>query len=236
VHFSAQTNSTKEALIFNIYKNGKLVGKKLTALDWKDSEAANLNIRNCFTVESEFVRTGNRSLHSEPVCVDGNNSEFIAVTDKRVKTNLTVTNDKTHFAQPVLQEWGAADDRLQFNRIKINSSGLYAIHVVYNNRQHTIDSGVTNAVKALKLINIKDESAQNGIVQMPNVKDDGAKYPLVTSTAFTVNLEAGDYILQFSDFFNMSYLASNKTYKGNGGITGPVNKASIAGIKITRIQ
>ena len=50
-----------------------------------------------------------------------------------------------------------------------------------------------------------------------------------------MQLPAGEYQLEVRDFFNMSYLEANKTYTGSGGLQGPVNRASIAAFKITRL-
>ena len=235
VRFKAASNSAKEDLVFTIYKNGKAVAKQISATQWIDSEAANMQVRNCFAVESEFARSGNKSLHSEPACDDGDAAQFIPVTDKHTRSNLKPLED-AHFAMPVLREWGSKDDSLQFTQVAIRSPGKYAIQVLYNNRQHSIDSGITNAVKTFTLLNDKNKILQTSVVQMPNVKDEGDKYPINTSTEVTATLDKGTYTFQLGDFFNMSYLQSNSTYLGSGGTAGPVNKASIAGIKIVRLE
>jgi hypothetical protein len=233
--FDAQSNTQKEQLAFNIYRDGKLVAEKITDKFWRDSQAADNSIRHCFSIESEFVSSSHKSLHSEPVCSMGNSLQTIAVTDKRVRSNIQPTQDN-HYAKPVLLEWGAPQDTFSLNRIKIKTPGVYAIQILYNNRQHTIDSGVTNSVKTLSISDSKNQWLKTGVVQMPNVQDVGETYPINTSTEFKVELAKGEYTLQLSDFFNMSYLSANQTYKGKGGLTGAVNKASIAGISLVRIE
>ena len=233
--FDVQSNTQKEQLAFNIYRDGKLIAEKITDKFWRDSQAADNSIRHCFSVESEFVSSSHKSLHSEPVCSMGNSLQTIAVTDKRVRSNIQPTQDN-HYAKPVLLEWGAPQDTFSLNRIKIKTPGVYAIQILYNNRQHTIDSGVTNSVKTLSIANSKNQWLKTGVVQMPNVQDVGETYPINTSTEFKVELAKGEYTLQLSDFFNMSYLSANQTYKGKGGLTGAVNKASIAGISLVRIE
>ena len=106
----------------------------------------------------------------------------------------------------------------------------------YNNRQHTIDSGVTNAVKTISISNRKKQWVSAGVVQMPNVQDIGETYPINSSTEFKVELAKGEYTLQLGDFFNMSYLTANQTYKGNGGLNGALNTTSIAAIALVRIE
>lgn len=232
--FDSQSNTNNEALAFNIYQNGKFVAK-VTDKYWQDSKAANNSVRQCFSVESEFVSSGNKSLHSEPLCNLSDSLQTIAVTDKRVRSNIQPTKD-SHYAQPVLLEWGAPQDTFNINRIKIKTPGIYAIQVLYNNRQHTIDSGVTNAVKTIAISNAKNQVLKTGVVQMPNVQDAGNNYPINSSTEFKVELAKGEYTLQLGDFFNMSYLTANQTYKGNGGLTGAINKTSIAAITLVRIE
>jgi hypothetical protein len=233
--FNAQTNTNNEALVFNIYRDGKLIAEKVRDKYWRDSQTADNNLRHCFSIESEFVSSGNKSLHSEPVCNMGNNFQTIAVTDKRLKSNIQPTHD-THYAQPVLLEWGSPLDIFNLSRIKIKTPGIYAIQVLYNNRQHTIDSGVTNSVKTIAISNPKKQWIKSSQVQMPNVQDVNGTYPINSSTEFKVALEKGEYTLELSDFFNMSYLIANQTYKGKGGLTGALNNASIAGVSIVRVE
>lgn len=237
IAFGNAATQSADNLTYNIYKNGVLKARQITAMSWTDSEPADTQVRTCFAVESEYTSSGNRSHHSEPMCAEDAAQQLIKVTDKRVASNIKPLLDKAHFSEAVLPEWGAADDVLSFNKISIKSKGTYAIQVIYNNRQHTIDSGVTNAVKRLSLLDAKGALVQQGVVQMPNVKDgsDG-RYPLNTSTEFKVTLEKGRYQLLFGDYFNMSYLQTNSTYRPKGGAGGAVNKASIAGIKIVKLQ
>jgi hypothetical protein len=236
LNFEATHNSTEAEKTFNIYKNGKVVARGLTDTHWLDPHVPVADARACYSVEAEYTNSRNRSHHSEPVCIDGKSQQFIAVTDKRVRSNMKVTKPSENYAKPVLLEWGAPEDSLAIQSIEIAEPGLYAIQIIYNNRQHTIDSGVTNAVKMLTIHSEKGQKVGESVIQMPNVKDAGNVYPLVTSTEAKVRLEKGLYNIQLSDYFNMSYLVTNASYKGNGGFSGPVNKASIAGVKLVRTE
>lgn len=237
IAFSNVATQPADNLVYNIYKNGVLKARQIKAMSWTDDETANTQVRNCFAVESEYISSGNRSHHSEPVCAEDAAQQIIKVTDKRVTSNIKPVVNSKHFAEAVLPEWGAANDELSFNKISIKSKGTYTIQVIYNNRQHTIDSGVTNAVKRLSVLDAKGALVQQAIVQMPNVKDAGdGRYPLNTSSEFKVTLDKGRYQLRFGDYFNMSYLQTNASYRPTGGAGGAVNKASIAGIKIVKLQ
>lgn len=220
---------------YNIYRNGRQVASRIAQWQWTDTENANTELRTCYAVEAVYMSSNNKSHHSEPYCIEGQHSQSIAVTDARVHSNLKPVTD-AHFAAPVLLNWGAPDDTLAVKDIKIESPGLYALYVRYNNRQHTIDSGVTNAVKTLSVFKAEGKLQQRSVVQMPNLSDEKGQYPLKNSTEIKVWLDKGSYSLAMGDFFNMSYLQANSSYKGAGGATGPVNKASIAGFSLTRIE
>lgn len=223
------------ALAYNIYRNGTLVAHNINAHSWRDPAAADLTTRQCFSVEAVFVESQHRSHHSAPVCSDQQASQLIAVSDKRVQSNIALTPADAHYAEATLRDWGKASDSLSVNNIAVAKAGVYALQIIYNNRQHTIDSGVTNAVKRVELADSRGAPVASGIIQMPNVEDRNGSYPLRSSTALQLRLAPGQYQLSLHDFFNMSYLASNQTYVGNGGLAGPVNRASIAAFKLTRI-
>lgn len=235
VSFEDGSGKANADIRYNLFKNGKLVAKKIEDRHWQDNEKANIDLRNCFAVEAQYLSSGHKSHHSEPYCLDGKLSQTIPVTDKRVLSNLVPVKDP-HLAAPVLLEWGLSGDSLALRDVKIPADGLYAIQLQYNNRQHTIDSGVTNAVKTLEILDAKGKLAGRSVVQMPNVQDQGELYPLKSSTETKVRLAKGNYTLVLGDYFNMSYLQSNNTYKGSGGLSGPVNKASIAGFIISKIE
>ncbi len=240
--FKEGSSKPDENIRYNIYKNGKQVASRvaqlpnsIAQLQWNDAEKANTELRTCYAVEAVYMSSGNKSHHSEPYCIEGQQSQQISVSDSRVLSNLKPVTD-AHYAAPVLLNWGAPDDKLEVRDIKIDSPGLYALYVRYNNRQHTIDSGVTNAVKTLSIFNGEGKLQQRSVVQMPNLSDEKGQYPLKSSTEIKVWLDKGSYSLAVGDFFNMSYLQANSSYKGSGGLTGPVNKASIAGFSLTRIE
>jgi hypothetical protein len=220
---------------YNIFKDGKQIAAALSGFNWSHVEPGNPDLRSCFAVEAEYISSGNKSHHSEPYCLNGKASQYIPVSDKRVQSNRKPVVD-AHYAEPVLLEWGGAGDSLQVDNIKITKDGHYAFHIRYNNRQHTIDSGVTNAVKTLAVLDKQGQLVHQSVVQMPNVQDEKAVYPLKNSTEARVKLAKGTYTLVIGDYFNMSYLQANNTYKGAGGFSGPVNKTSIAGFAISRVD
>lgn len=235
LQFSDQLNPAIGKVNYNIYHNGQLVAKAVDAPSWQDARAAQTDVRNCFAVQAVFVESGNASHHSEPQCYEEGVAQIISVTDARVSSNVTVTPASATLEKASLFEWGKPSDSLQVNNIAIEQDGVYAVQVIYNNRQTTIDSGVTSAVKTLQLNGEDGKAVANGMVVMPNVEDRDGKHPLRNSTEVVVSLKKGTYQLSLHDFFNMSYLSSNQTYAGKGGKTGAVNTASIAEFKIVKI-
>jgi hypothetical protein len=231
-----QQGEGNESIVYNIYRDGKEVASGLTQNTWLDTKKFKQNIRTCFAVEAVFVSSANRSHHSEPMCYEENASMFISVADERVESNVEVTPASINLNRAALIGWGKPTDRLIVNDVIINETGSYSIQAIYNNRQHTIDSGVTAAVKGIRILNKDGDLVNRGIIQMPNIADKGDIFPFLPSSEMVVNLKAGAYQIQFDDFFNMSYLETNATYSGSGGNSGPVNTATIAGVKVTRLE
>lgn len=231
-----QEGQSNEPVTYNIYRDGKEVVSGLTQNTWLDTKEFNQNIRTCFAVEAVFASSGNRSHHSEPMCYEENATMFISVADERVDSNVKVTPASINLNKAALIGWGKPTDRLIVNNLIINETGSYSIQAIYNNRQHTIDSGVTAAVKGIRIFNTDGDLVNRGIIQMPNIADNGDVFPFLPSSEMVVKLKTGVYQIQFDDFFNMSYLETNATYSGSGGKSGPVNTATIAGFKVTRLE
>jgi hypothetical protein len=230
-----QEGQSNDPITYNVYKNGERVAVGVSENIWIDSEKLNSDVRTCYALEAVFVSSGNRSHHSEPICHEGNSVVSIAVTDERVESNVKVTPAAGNLHKPALVGWGKPTDWLTVKNVAIDKAGVYSIQVIYNNRQHTIDSGVTAAVKEISVRDRQGDLVRQGIIQMPNVADKGEVFPFLPSSEMVVKLKPGVYQIQFEDFFNMSYLETNATYDGNGGKLGPVNTASIAEFKITRL-
>ena len=59
--------------------------------------------------------------------------------------------------------------------------------------------------------------------------------PTVYSTPLAARLQAGNYRLEMTDFYNMSYLESNRTFTGAGGAE-PANRFDIHGVRLLRVK
>ncbi|WP_166454796.1 alpha-L-rhamnosidase-related protein [Duganella aquatilis] len=193
-----------KGVVFNVYRNGQLVGPRITAATWSDRHAgteANL----CYAVEAVYAGSGNRSHHSMPVCLNG--GEEIAVTRNG---------------------WGAPSDTFA-QSFKVEREGGYAVQIKYRNTAHDIRLGVSGGVKWASLKDSGGAVVASGVVQLPHSPAaQGAKY----STPLRARLKPGSYTLELEDFYNMSYMKNNATYGDAGGVKGPSNKFDIHGVRI----
>ncbi|NVM75238.1 putative alpha/beta superfamily hydrolase [Duganella sp. SG902] len=205
LHIEAGGAGATAGVVYNIYRNGQLVGPRISAGTWADRRAgaaANL----CYAVEAAYAKSGNRSHHSMPACL--NAGEEIAVA--RV-------------------DFGASPSDIFTQQIQIERAGSYAVQIKYRNTAHQINLGVSGGVKWATLKDGAGNIIANGVVQLPHSPADaGAKY----STPLRARLTAGSYTLQLSDFYNMSYMKSNTTYSDAGGVKGPSNKFDIHGVRV----
>jgi len=241
VDVSDTVNDTA-SVSYNIYRDGELVAQDLSqngdgSLNWSDSGFAPADgKRYCYAVEAKYLSSGNLSHHSEPVCYEAGAVQVIGVDSADVSSNLTAAIDSTITPpQPVLADWGEQGDSLVANDIQIATAGKYAIEVVYNNAHGDISTGVTNAVKTVVVKDEGGNEVDRGVVQMPIVEQRDGSNPLRTSTEMVVELQPGSYRMELADYFNMSYLQSNATYTGEGGQSGALNKASIAGFRVVAL-
>jgi hypothetical protein len=74
------------------------------------------------------------------------------------------------------------------------------------------------------------------VIQLPHARVEKSNTPLVYSTPLRARLAAGEYSLEMSDFYNMSYLQSNSTFSAAGGADGASNRFDIYGVRLMRVQ
>ena len=198
----------QEAVTFNVYRDGILKAAAVKESSWTDSEADSTLATRCYSVEAVYVKSGNRSHHSRPVCRPG-------------AARLTI-------------EANGAPTRVPFT---VDRDGEYSIRFIYDNHEYAENTGVTNAVKLVRIF--RDSVGTmlgQSIIQMPHIRPHEGKHPLRESTYALFKLAPGTYVLEITDFLNMSYLKSNERYTYAGGVRGPVNRASVARIEIDRVD
>ena len=215
--------------VYNIYRDGKLVAAKVAAGTWRDAGAA---AGSCYAVEAEFEKSGNRSHHSAPRCIDAGLN--IPVTDARVKSNVGVQGPSARFASPHIKDWGKPGDRFTVEGIRIDSAGSYRVQVQYHNASNQINLGISGGVKWLTVKDMAGRTVAQGAIQLPHARVEKENTPLVYSTPLQARLAAGTYRLELSDFYNMSYLDSNSTFSAAGGAEGPSNSFDIYGVRVIK--
>jgi predicted alpha/beta superfamily hydrolase len=195
---------TGKGVVYNIYRNGALAAQRISASKWADRRSQpddNL----CYSVEAMYARSGNRSHHSAPVCLNG--GEEIAVARSA---------------------WGAPADTFA-QEFKVAREGSYAVQVKYRNTAHQINLGISGGVKWMSVKDADGKVVANGVVQLPHSPADaGPSY----STPLRATLKPGGYRMELEDFYNMSYLQSNTTYADAGGVKGVSNKFDIHGVRV----
>jgi hypothetical protein len=203
LHLAPGGNSA-DAVVYNIYRDGKLVAPRIDASEWADRDASGLS-NPCYAVEAMYPRTGNRSHHSMPACLD--------------------TGEEIAVSRP---GWGAPGDSFT-QQFTVARAGAYAVQISYRNTAHQINLGISGGVKWATLRDGGGSVVASGVMLMPHTPADaGARY----STPLRAGLQAGSYTLELADFYNMSYMKSNTSYGDAGGVAGPSNRFDIHGVRI----
>jgi hypothetical protein len=139
---------------------------------------------------------------------------------------------RSHLSEPARLEDGGALQRAApdgwFTRTQPGRVGL---ELLYANTTHETQTGVTNAVKWLRVLDEQGREVAAGVVQMPH-QDETAPPRTGLSTLLRVQLLSGRYRLLLQDYFNMSALQSNASYSGAGGLGGPLNHAEVKAVKV----
>jgi glycogen debranching enzyme len=199
--------SAPQALRYAIWRDGVLKVQNLNARTWLDPEPLTPERRHCYRVVASYAVSGNASHPSAANCIEGTATTTIG--------------------------WPGTDrTALSF---KVKSAGMYALSLTYDNHAYDINTGVTNAVKRIELMNRQGRVVAAGVVQMPHIEPEGAVHPYRRSTELRFLLPAGDYVLKATDYFNMSYLQTNAGYAHAGGQSGPLNDALVKELQITRM-
>lgn len=215
---------------YRVYRDGRLVADGLPAGAWTDRQAG---AASCYALGAVFPGSGNASHHSQPRCLDAGIA--IPVTDPRVRTNLQATPADARFTQPRLAGWGQPEDSFAVERIGIDRPGDYRIQVRYHNGANQVNLGISGGVKWLALKDAAGKVVAQGVIQLPHAPLLKADTPSVYSTPLAARLAKGSYRLEMTDFYNMSYLESNRSFTGAGGAE-PSNRFDVVGVRVLRVR
>ena len=218
-------------VVYNIYRDGKLVASKLPAGVRTDRDPG---AAACYAVEAQFAGSGNRSHHSPPACSGA--AQEIPVSDARVKSNVALSAPDARFHSPSLKRWGKPGDTFALGPIQIPRAGTYVVQLRYHNGANQINLGISGGVKWMTL---KDENGRivaQGVVQMPHARLEQGATALVYSTPLAATLGAGAITVELGDFYNMSYLQANSTFSAAGGSSGVSNQFDIHAVRILHVK
>jgi hypothetical protein len=158
-------------------------------------------------------------------------SDRSATSCYAVEAVFPASGNRSHHSAPRCA--GRAIDITGPGTINVPATGRYALQVRYRNVANQINLGISGGVKWLA---VKDKSGRvmaQHMIQLPHSRKD---IPPVYSTPLEAYLPAGDYRLELSDFYNMSYLQSNSTFSAAGGVDGASNKFDIDGVRLLRVK
>jgi hypothetical protein len=226
VRLDIDAGNNAAATVYNVYRDGRLVTAGLPAGAWTDRGAG---ATGCYSVEAQFASSGNRSHHSAASCI-GAGIE-IPASDARVKSNVLPDG-----AAPRLKDWGKPADRFTVDGIRVPAAGLYQVQVRYHNGANQINLGISAGVKWLAVKDASGSVVARGVVQLPHARIEKTSTPPVYSTPLAAHLRAGEYKLELTDFYNMSYLQSNSTFSAAGGADGAFNRFDIHGVRLLRVK
>jgi hypothetical protein len=210
---------------YQIYRNGKLIADKVNSKFWFDNTPS--KVQNCYSATAIFLSSNNQSHHSQVVCTQP--AINILVNDPTIKTNVSikVTNNSA-----VIENWGKSSDSFYLTMVNISNAGRYAIQFNYSNNSNSINTGITNGVKWLQVLDKKGKIITEGAVQFPHTKNENPVLRQYFSTPLIVNLPLGYYRLKLIDHYNMSYLAQNKSYLAQGGVNGVSNQFNLYSVRL----
>lgn len=207
----APRSGRNEPLVFTVLRDGEVVATDLPDMVWHDPVPLQSGIRRVYRVVARFAESGNASHPSLEAAIEEGAVVTLGIDGAGVEQR---------------------DDCLTFDEVIVREAGDYRLGLLYRNHSFHIQTGVTNAVKRIRVFDAEGELVASGIVQMPHMTPVN---PLRRSTMLAASLSAGRYRIEIDDFFNMSFLASNATYISPGGMTGPRNKADIRALDIIRV-
>jgi hypothetical protein len=137
----------------------------------------------------------------------------------------------SHLSEPVAVDEGAVLQTALGQPFELSRGGLTGFELLYENRAGSIQTGVTNAVQWLRVLDAEGREVARGVVQMPHQNEAEPQAP-GTSTLLRAQLPRGRYRLELAPYFNMSALQANASYNGAGGRAGALNQAEVKAVKV----
>jgi hypothetical protein len=221
-------------VVFNIYRDGKLLAKSVRDTNWVDATSGDyLNRVYSYVIEAINPLTGNAS-HLSPTRHFQAESQQQVILAKEMQNRGGNLVDGHHF-----ENWGKSEDELLVKSFRANRTGRYVIRAEFSNGAGSIETGITCAVKKLEVRQLGSDTVMAvGYLIMPQ-SGDWKRWDM--STPITANLDSGvEYSIRISEdeySRNMSYLKNNERYTDyQGGGPADYNYVNIAALHLLRVQ
>src|SRR5690606_33078779 len=181
----------------------------------------------CYVIETSYA-SGNHSQHASPACWWGPGNVHIASfgADQLINVGGNGVNNWGRFHY---EGWGAPDHSLTLPSFVPSQSGTHLFQVDYGNGAGAVNTGITCAVKRLRVERVSDDAlVGEGVLIMPHL---GAWDRWEDSNLVPIELEAGVEvrvrIIEDAQTFNMSSLQHFEIYTGGlGGVDGAYNNVN----------
>ncbi len=224
-------HSSDNGVVFDVYKNGKLIKKGVSKRKWTDTNVGSQT--PCYSIEAMFTNSLNYSFHSNPVCFWGNSNDKITEFFANQISGKTPVN--TH-GKLNFEDWGKPNEELSLE-FSPSTSGIYLVQLNYGNGR-PINTGITDASK---LIEIKEKSTDfivgTKMVFMPHLgENDWNRWGNSSFASFDLD-SSKTYVVTIKDNFNMSYFQHFKLYTaGAGGGDDVYNRINLSSVKFLQIK
>lgn len=222
---------------FNVYRMGALVGRDLagTTTSWVDPTLRDgAAPESCYVVETYFTGSGNRSQRSQPACWWGRDGHLVrAITAQDFEHtggSASTSHGRFHY-----ENWGDVGHSLTVPYVRPDAAGDHLIQVVAGNGAGGFTTGVTCAVKRVRVQELPaGTDVATGYVMVPQAGDwaswRGSSFVrarLDPTRAYRIVIDGDERAI------NMSSFAHFERYTGGtGGRGGAFNRVNIAEVRV----
>ncbi len=218
-------------VVFDIYRDGILCAKSVHEIDWFDPDSGDFREHaHSYSVAAVDSVSGNFSHLTPPRSyLNGVQSLVLSASDMKNQGGNLVGGH--HF-----ENWGKPEDTLVTKSFSVSRSGRFQIRAQFSNGSGPVNTGVTCAVKRLKLCQAgADKAVASGYLIMPQ-SGDWQRWDV--SSPVVADLVAGkNYAISISEdevSRNMSYLKMNERYTAwPGGGASSYNFVNISALHLT---
>ncbi len=222
---------------FNVYRMGTRIAQDLPGatqmfLDptLRDGDAANA----CYTVETYFANSGSTSQRAQPVCWWGRDAHLIrsvfAYDFERVGGAPASDHGRYH-----IENWGDAGHSLTVPYLRPDAAGDHLIQVVAGNGSGGFTTGVTCAVKRVRVQELPaGTDVATGYVMIPQAGDwdtwRGSSFVrarLDPARSYRIVIDGDERAVNMSSFAHFAQYTG-----GTGGRAGAFNRVNISEVRV----